>query len=151
MEKGEISPAQFIPVAERTGRIVALDRWAIATAMRQAAVWTQEGWDGWVSVNISARSLHDADLPAYIQRCFEMHGLERSRLVLEVTESTAMRDTDTTARILGQLKDTGALIALDDFGTGHSSLAYLKHFPSTCSSSITASFTASASRRSTST
>ncbi|HUP89081.1 MAG TPA: EAL domain-containing protein [Longimicrobiales bacterium] len=129
MERGEISPAQFIPVAERTGRIVALDRWAIATATRQAAAWSAEGWKGWVSVNLSARSLHDADLPAYIQRCIEEYGLEEGRLVLEVTESAAMRDTEITARILSQLKNTGALIALDDFGVGHSSLAYLKHFP----------------------
>lgn len=129
LERGEISPSQFIPVAERTGRIVALDRWAIATATRQAAAWSAEGWQGWVSVNLSARSLHDADLPSYIQRCFDQHGLEPGRLVLEVTESAAMRDTDITARILAQLKQTGALIALDDFGVGHSSLAYLKHFP----------------------
>lgn len=129
LERGEISPAQFIPVAERTGRIVALDRWAIATAMRQAALWAKEGWQGWVSVNLSARSLHDADLPGYLKRCFETHGVGPGRLVLEVTESAAMRDTEITARILGQLKEAGALIALDDFGTGHSSLAYLKHFP----------------------
>ena len=129
MERGEISPAQFIPVAERTGRIVALDRWAIATAARQAAAWAEEGWQGWVSVNLSARSLHDADLPAYIARCFESHELDPGRLILEVTESAAMRDTDITARILHQLKQAGALIALDDFGVGHSSLAYLKHFP----------------------
>lgn len=129
MERGEISPAQFIPVAERTGRIVALDRWAIATATRQAAMWSQEGWKGWISVNLSARSLHDADLPNYIKRCVEQHGVEPGRLVLEVTESAAMRDTEITARILAQLKDAGALIALDDFGVGHSSLAYLKHFP----------------------
>ena len=129
MERGEIAPSQFIPVAERTGRIVALDRWAIATACRQAAIWSQEGWAGWVSVNLSARSLHDADLPTYIARCFETHGMEPGRLVLEVTESAAMRDIDITARILAQLKQAGALIALDDFGVGHSSLAYLKHFP----------------------
>lgn len=129
MERGQISPAQFIPVAERTGRIVALDRWAITTAARQAATWAQEGWQGWVSVNLSARSLHDADLPAYIARCFETHELAPGRLILEVTESAAMRDTEITARILTQLKQAGALIALDDFGVGHSSLAYLKHFP----------------------
>ena len=129
LERGEISPAQFIPVAERTGRIVALDRWAIATAARQAATWAEEGWHGWVAVNLSARSLHDADLPSYILRCLQTHGLDGGKLILEVTESAAMRDTEITARILGQLKDAGALIALDDFGVGHSSLAYLKHFP----------------------
>ena len=129
MDRGEIQPAEFIPVAERTGRIVALDRWAIATAARQAAAWSQEGWNGWIAVNLSARSLHDADLPAYIRRCFETHDLPPGRIILEITESTAMRDTEMTARILSELREAGALIAIDDFGVGHSSLAYLKHFP----------------------
>ncbi len=129
LDRGEIQPAQFIPVAERTGRIVALDRWAIATAARQAAAWAEEGWHGWIAVNLSARSLHDADLPAYIRRCFEAHNLPPGRIILEITESTAMRDTEMTARILAELREAGALIAIDDFGVGHSSLAYLKHFP----------------------
>ncbi|HET9441489.1 MAG TPA: EAL domain-containing protein [Longimicrobiales bacterium] len=129
IERGEIAPAQFIPVAERTGRIVALDRWAIATAARQAATWSQEGWNGWVAVNLSARSLHDAELPSYLRQCFETHELEPGRIILEITESTAMRDTDMTARILSELRAAGVMIALDDFGVGHSSLAYLKHFP----------------------
>ncbi len=129
LDRGEIQPAQFIPVAERTGRIVALDRWAIATAARQAAAWAEEGWHGWIAVNLSARSLHDADLPAYIRRCFETHDLAPGRIILEITESSAMRDTEMTARILSELREAGALIAIDDFGVGHSSLAYLKHFP----------------------
>ena len=129
LERGMIEPAQFIPMAERTGRIVALDRWAISTAVRQAATWQQQGWDGWVSVNLSARSLHDADLPAYITSCTEQHGIDPARLVLEVTESSAMRDVEITMRVLIQLRDIGVRIALDDFGVGHSSLAYLTYFP----------------------
>ncbi len=129
MQRGEILPAQFIPMAERTGRIVALDRWAIATAAKQVAAWSQDGWQGWVAVNLSARSLHDADLPAYISQCFDANGLGPGRLILEITESAAMRDTEMTARILKELRAAGVLIALDDFGIGHSSLAYLKHFP----------------------
>lgn len=129
LDRGQIMPAHFIPVAERTGRIVALDRWAIATAARQAATWSEEGWHGWVSVNLSARSLHDADLPEYLKRCFEAHNLKPGRMIVEITESAAMRDTEITARILGELRDAGVLIALDDFGVGHSSLAYLKQFP----------------------
>jgi diguanylate cyclase len=129
MDRGQIMPAHFIPVAERTGRIVALDRWAIATAARQAATWSQEGWNGWVSVNLSARSLHDADLPAYLRRCFETHELKPGRIIVEITESAAMRDTEITARIMSELRESGVLIALDDFGVGHSSLAYLKDFP----------------------
>lgn len=129
LERGMISPDQFIPLAERTGRIVSLDRWAIATAAKQAATWAQEGWKGWISVNLSARSLHDPELPAYVARTLQVYGVERGRLVLEVTESAAMRDPALTAQLLGELKTAGALVALDDFGIGHSSLAYLKNFP----------------------
>jgi len=129
LERGMIEPAHFIPLAERTGRIVALDRWAIATAARQAAAWSQLGWNGWVSVNLSARSLHDLDLADYFAGCMDQHQVPHGRIVLEVTESAAMRDVALTARVLRQLKEAGALIALDDFGMGHSSLAYLKHFP----------------------
>lgn len=129
LERGLILPAQFIPLAERTGRIVALDRWAIATAARQAATWSQHGWPGWVSVNLSARSLHDPELSSYIASCMQQHKVEPGRIVLEITESAAMRDVETTARVLRELRETGVLIAIDDFGVGHSSLAYLKHFP----------------------
>ena len=129
LERGMIEPAQFIPMAERTGRIIALDRWAIATACKQAAIWSQNGWKGWVSVNLSARSLHDCDLVSYLSSCMEQHSVQPGRIVLEVTESSAMRDVEMTARVLHELRECGVLIALDDFGTGHSSLAYLKHFP----------------------
>jgi diguanylate cyclase (GGDEF)-like protein len=129
LERGMMSPSYFIPLAERTGRIVALDRWAIATAVKQGNAWLTQGWTGWVSVNLSARSLHDADLPAYIQRTLQAHSLPPQHLVIEVTESAAMRDPAATAQVLRSLKDIGVVIAVDDFGIGHSSLAYLKHFP----------------------
>ena len=129
LERGMMSPAYFIPLAERTGRIIALDRWAIATAVKQAASWVGQGWAGWVSVNLSARSLHDAELPAYIQRTLQAQDLAPERLVVEITESAAMRDPAATAAVLRALKEVGVIIAVDDFGIGHSSLAYLKHFP----------------------
>ncbi|HSJ30186.1 MAG TPA: EAL domain-containing protein [Longimicrobiales bacterium] len=129
MERGLLQPSQFIPIAERTGRILSLDRWAIATAARQAVKWLETGWGGWVSVNLSARSLQDAELPEYVERTLEAHGLEPSRLVIEVTESAAMRDPTRTAGVLEALHRLGVMIALDDFGVGHSSLAYLKLFP----------------------
>ena len=129
LERGMMSPAYFIPLAERTGRIIALDRWAIATAVKQGAAWVAAGWAGWVSVNLSARSLHDAELPAYIERTLNAHGLDAARLVVEITESTAMKDPVATAQVLRALKEVGVVIAVDDFGIGHSSLAYLKHFP----------------------
>ncbi len=128
-ERGMMPPAEFIPLAERTGKIVSLDRWAISAAVRQAAEWTERGWRGWVSVNLSARSLQDPDLPGYVGRMLEAHQLAPQRLVLEITEGAAMRDPEATARVLDNLSKVGARVAVDDFGIGHSSLAYLKHFP----------------------
>lgn len=129
MERGLLQPSEFIPLAERTGRILSLDRWAIATAARQAVKWLENGWDGWVSVNLSARSLQDSELPEYVERTLSSHGLEGSRFVVEITESAAMRDPAQTSRVLEGLRSLGVMIALDDFGVGHSSLAYLKLFP----------------------
>ena len=129
LERGMIAPAQFIPMAERTGRIIALDRWAIATAARQAGNWSEKGWAGWVSVNLSPRSLNDSELAGYIETCMRQYNVEPGRIVLEVTESAAMRDVENTARVLRRLREVGVRIALDDFGIGHSSLAHLKHFP----------------------
>jgi diguanylate cyclase (GGDEF)-like protein/PAS domain S-box-containing protein len=129
MERGLLQPSEFIPLAERTGRILSLDRWAITTAARQAVKWLETGWDGWVSVNLSARSLQDSELPEYVKRTLESHGLDGRRFVIEITESAAMRDPAQTARVLDGLRELGVMIALDDFGVGHSSLAYLKLFP----------------------
>lgn len=129
LERGMLSPSQFIPLAERTGRILSLDRWAIATAAKQAATWLESGWDGWISVNLSTRTLHDPDLPDYMARTLKAHGLGAGHIAIEITEGTAMRDPLLTARVLEALRDSGVLIAVDDFGVGHSSLAYLKLFP----------------------
>ena len=128
-ERGLLNPGEFIPLAERTGRILSLDRWAIATAARQASTWVQEGWDGWISVNLSSRTLHDPELPEYVARVLAAHNLGHGRLVVEITESTAMRDPAVTVHVLDSLRQLGVLIAVDDFGVGHSSLAYLKLFP----------------------
>ncbi|HEX6132345.1 MAG TPA: EAL domain-containing protein [Longimicrobiales bacterium] len=129
IERGLLEPAHFIPLAERTGRILSLDRWAITTAMRQAVKWLENGWSGWVSVNLSARSLQDPELPAYIERTLRSHDLDGRHFAVEITESAAMRDPSQTARVLDALRELGVRIALDDFGVGHSSLAYLKLFP----------------------
>jgi EAL domain-containing protein (putative c-di-GMP-specific phosphodiesterase class I) len=129
LERGLVDPALFLPLAERTGRIVAIDRWAIAAAIVQAASWTAHGWRGWVSVNLSTRSLVDSDLPRYIQTCLDQQKLAPACFAVEVTENAAMRDVEATARMLGQLRDAGVLIALDNFGAGQSGLAHLKYFP----------------------
>jgi diguanylate cyclase (GGDEF)-like protein/PAS domain S-box-containing protein len=128
MERGLLEPAQFIPLAERTGRILSFDRWAIATAARQAVTWLENGWDGWVSVNLSARSLQDAELPEYVECTLHSYRLDGKRLVLEITQSAALRDPAQTAIALGALRDLGVRVAIDDFGAGHSSLDCLRLF-----------------------
>lgn len=128
-EKGLVMPGEFIPLAESTGRILALDRWALASALRQAADWWNQGWEGWIAVNLSMRSLRDPGLAEYVDSTIRAQAIEPERLVLEITESAAVRDPNATVRLLTALKQVGVKIALDDFGTGHSSLAYLKAFP----------------------
>jgi diguanylate cyclase (GGDEF)-like protein len=126
---GLVPPADFIPIAEATGRILSLDRWAIATAIRQGSTWWERGWDGWVSVNLSTRSLRDPELVDFIADVLRGRGVDGERLMLEITESAAMRDPDATIAILHSLEELGVRIAIDDFGTGHSSLAYLRRLP----------------------
>jgi diguanylate cyclase (GGDEF)-like protein/PAS domain S-box-containing protein len=129
VRRGMVPPSEFIPLAEQTGRIVGLDRWALGTAVKQAADWSASGWTGWVAVNLSVRSLQDPQLAEFVHRTVLQNGLDPARLVLEVTESAVVRDVALTARVLRRLKDVGVRIAVDDFGIGQSSLAYLKHFP----------------------
>jgi diguanylate cyclase (GGDEF)-like protein len=127
--RGLVPPAEFIPIAEATGRILSLDRWAIATAVRQGMTWWSRGWDGWVSVNLSTRSLRDPELVDFVADVLGGHGIGSDRLMLEITESAAMRDPDATIAIIHSLKELGVRIAIDDFGTGHSSLGYLRKLP----------------------
>lgn len=123
--RGEISPTEFIPLAEETGLIVPLGAWALHEACREAQTWPDTVR---VGVNVSAvqfrGGLEDAVLSALADA-----GLPAKRLKLEVTESVLMRDADGVLACLHRLRAIGVLVALDDFGTGYSSLAYLRRFP----------------------
>ncbi len=127
--RGMIPPGDFIPLAEESDLILDLDRWTIATAARQARALVTQGWDGWMAVNLSARSLGNPELPKYVGQILTSEGLPPSRLMFEITESVAMRDPEVTIRLLEQLNALGVSVAVDDFGLGYSSLAYLKRFP----------------------
>jgi len=116
-------------LAEESDLILHLDRWTLATATRQAQAWVSQGWDGWMAVNLSARSLGNPELLEYVGRILKNEGLPPDRLMLEITESAAMRDPEVTIRLLKQLNALGVSVAVDDFGLGYSSLAYLKRFP----------------------
>ncbi len=125
-ERGMVSPAEFIPVAEDTGLIVELGEWVLRTACAEAATWPDHIR---VAVNVSPVQLKSQALALKIMGALAASGLAANRLELEITEAVLIRDDETALAILHQLRAIGVRIALDDFGTGYSSLSYLKRFP----------------------
>jgi len=127
-ERGLVMPAEFIQLAEETGLILKIGEWVLQEACRWATfIGAERGLQ--VTVNLSPRQFNDPRLPELVARALRETGLPPRLLELEITESTAMRETDATLGTLGRLKQLGVSIAIDDFGTGYSSLAYLKRFP----------------------
>ena len=124
---GPVGPAEFIPIAERTGLILPIGRFVLAEAVMQLAAWHAAGHDHIrVSVNLSASQLADEQLPDLLADLLAAHGADGERLLLELTESALMRHaTDHPLQMLERLRETGAGIVLDDFGTGYSSLSRL--------------------------
>jgi diguanylate cyclase (GGDEF)-like protein/PAS domain S-box-containing protein len=125
-ERGMVSPAEFIPVAEDTGLIVELGEWVLRTACAEAASWPDHIR---VAVNVSPVQLKCQSLALKVVGALADSGLPASRLELEITEAVLIRDDEAALAILHQLRAIGVRIALDDFGTGYSSLSYLKRFP----------------------
>lgn len=123
---GLIPPVDFVPLLEQSGDIVTVGEWVLHEACRRAAGWPD---DCYVSVNVSRRQLGNPALPQQVRAALAGAGLPPHRLVLEITESLAMRDPAETQGRLQALKHLGVTLAMDDFGTGYSSLAYLRRFP----------------------
>jgi PAS domain S-box-containing protein/diguanylate cyclase (GGDEF)-like protein len=131
-ERGLLAPVDFIPLAEETGLIVAVDRVVLAEACRQAAAWRRHlpGGDRMtMAVNLSARHLGTPDLAAFVAATLGDTGLDPAGLLLEITESAVAGDASAAAESLRALRALGVGIAIDDFGTGYSSLLYLRDFP----------------------
>ena len=129
-ERGVVPPSVFVPIAEDSGLIVAIGRWVLRRACREVQRWTAEGGVPMrVSVNLSGRQLQSPEIVDDVRMALEESGLDPSQLVLELTESMAMQNTDLTLERLTALKTLGVSIAIDDFGTGYSSLSYLQRFP----------------------
>jgi diguanylate cyclase (GGDEF)-like protein/PAS domain S-box-containing protein len=129
-EWGALSPAEFIPVAEESGLIIAIGEWALETACRQHLAWCAQGLPHiQIAVNLSARQFYHDDLVLMVENTLRRSGLPPHCLELEITESLAMRKLKKTVHTLEVLKQTGVRLALDDFGTGYSSLSYLQQFP----------------------
>jgi predicted signal transduction protein with EAL and GGDEF domain len=128
-QRGPIPPDAFIALAEETGNIRRLTRWALATGIEQARRWQDVGLDLRVAVNVSARDLDDADLPRRVAELLALHAVAPERIMLEVTESAVMGKPGAAIDTLKRLADQGIDLAIDDFGVGQSSFAYLRQLP----------------------
>ncbi|WP_137822394.1 bifunctional diguanylate cyclase/phosphodiesterase [Pseudomonas sp. D(2018)] len=128
--RGLLMPDQFIELAEKTGLIIPIGNWVLDQACRQMSQWYAEGRRDWrVAVNLSALQFCHAGLIDSVQAALERYALPANCLTLEITETTAMQDADTSLGILGRLAEMGVDLSIDDFGTGYSSLLYLKRLP----------------------
>jgi len=128
-ERGLLAPAQFIPVAEESGMIVALGRVVLEEACRQSAHWSALHGPVPIHVNLSARQVADPNLVDSIGHVLRTTGVDPANLVLELTESSLLERVHSPGETLSRLKALGISLILDDFGTGYSSLSYLQHFP----------------------
>ncbi len=126
---GMLPPAEFIPLAERTGLITPLTHYVLDMALRQCRTWRQAGHELAVAVNVSARRLLDLTFPDEVAALLATWEVPARLLVVEITESTIMTDPVHAMEILGRLHGMGVQLAIDDFGTGYSSMAYLKNLP----------------------
>ena len=129
-QRGMVSPAQFIPLAEECGLILTIGRWVLLEACKQARAWSDSGF-GVVpmAVNVSAAEFGDKDFISGVRAALIATGVEPPSLELELTESVLMQDAESTVRTLVALKSMGVQLAIDDFGTGYSSFTYLRRFP----------------------
>ncbi|MEX0852296.1 MAG: EAL domain-containing protein [Bauldia sp.] len=125
-ERGTISPAEFIPIAERSGLIIPIGEWVLRQACAAAASWPD---DITVSVNLSAVQFRSRGLLQHVRSALQDSGLRPQRLELEVTESLLLAEVEFTLPTLHQLRGLGVRVSMDDFGTGYSSLSYLRSFP----------------------
>jgi len=131
-DRGEISPAEFIPVAEESGLILQLGRWAMNKAAQTVADWDRQVGEPlpvYVGVNLSAIQVARDDIAEVVEEALKSSGLAGSRLTLELTESSIVQDPGRAMRVFEALKALDATVAMDDFGTGYSSLAYLQRLP----------------------
>ncbi|GGI16132.1 putative bifunctional diguanylate cyclase/phosphodiesterase [Oxalicibacterium faecigallinarum] len=128
--RGLLAPGEFIAVAERTGLILPIGDWVLDEACRQMRIWFDTGYTEWkVAVNLSAIQFSNGQLVEHVSATLKKYALPAHCLILEVTESTAMQDVESSMTILTELAVLGIDISIDDFGTGYSSLLYLKRLP----------------------
>lgn len=130
-DRGLVSPAQFIPLAEESGLILSIGKTVLETACSRLKAWQQDALtrDLILAVNISAVQFHQAEFVAEVQSLVQSHAIIPTRLKLEITESVLLKNVESAIATMSALKDIGVRFSLDDFGTGYSSLQYLKRLP----------------------
>lgn len=129
-KRGLLSPDLFLPLAEKTGMIIPIGDWVLDEACHQLSEWHRQGHTQWsVAVNLSTLQFEQPSLIETITGCLEKYTIPPDKLILEVTETTAMNNPDESVRMLTRLTDLGVRASIDDFGTGYSSLLYLKRLP----------------------
>ncbi len=126
---GVVSPGEFVPLAEQTGNTRRLTSWVLETAIRQMEAWRRQGLEIDVAINLSASDILDPQLGDEVLRALKAHGVPATSLLLEITESAAMRDPVLAARNMQLLQVSGVRFSVDDFGTGYSSLSHLSRLP----------------------
>ena len=126
--RGDVSPAEFIPVAERSGLIIPIGMWVLNQAIREAATWQARG-PRYVSINVSAVQLRSDDFVEQVTNALESSGLAPEQVLLEVTETALVEEIESASTALHAIQRLGVRIAIDDFGTGYCSLSYLRKFP----------------------
>jgi predicted signal transduction protein with EAL and GGDEF domain len=124
--RGQVSPADFIPIAEEVGLIIQIGEWVLHTACREAATWPEPLK---IAVNISSTQFSGGNLVQTVAQALEESGLDPARLELEITESVMIQDLDAALSVLRRIKMLGVSISMDDFGTGYSSLGHMRSFP----------------------
>ncbi|EML2063924.1 EAL domain-containing protein [Enterobacter asburiae] len=129
-EQGVVLPGLFIPSLEQTGLIIPVGNWAIEAACRQLHFWTEQGFSQWtLSLNLSPVQFEQPDIFQIISSMLEKYSLSPSRLILEVTESTALKNLDRSIELLNAFNQAGIVVSIDDFGTGYSNLLMLSVLP----------------------
>ncbi|MBX9900990.1 MAG: EAL domain-containing protein [Burkholderiaceae bacterium] len=128
-ERGFISPADFIPFAERTGYIGIITQWMLESAISMLASWKTDHPKLSIAVNVSTVDLRDPNFPQRVKHLLEQFSVDPKLLKLEITESGIMEDPANAIKLLHSIRDTGIGLSIDDFGTGHSSLSYLQRLP----------------------
>ncbi|MGH2450410.1 MAG: putative bifunctional diguanylate cyclase/phosphodiesterase [Candidatus Limnocylindria bacterium] len=124
-ERGDVPPGEFVPLAERSGLVLRLTEHVLATALEQSRAWREAGLSLPIAVNLSVRNVSDRRLPQVVRRLLEQTGSRPRDLVLEITESSLMRDQESTCEVIAVLRAMGVRLSIDDFGSGYSSIAYL--------------------------